>query len=329
MGKPIIFSGIQPSGNLHLGNYLGAIRNWVALQEKYQSIFCVVDLHAITVPQDPIKLNKKIIEIAKIYLAAGIDSEKSILFVQSEVPAHTELMWLLNTITKTGELYKMTQFKDKTETNKKDQNILAGLLNYPILMAADILLYETDLVPVGDDQRQHIELTRTLARRFNKKFGAVFKVPQAYIKKETARIMGLDNPAKKMSKSALSKYNRIDLLDSAEEIKEKIMKAVTDNASKIEYSEKQPAIKNLLNIFSAVTNKKPQEIARQYEKQGYQKFKEALAERVNDFLTPFQTKFNGISDEEVKEVLEKGKEKLLLQTEEKMKKVKEKMGLVL
>jgi tryptophanyl-tRNA synthetase len=322
-----LFSGIQPSGNLHLGNYLGAIRNWVALQNKYQSIFCVVDLHAITVPQKPEVLRKKILAMAKIYLAAGIDPEKSTLFIQSDISAHSELMWALNTLTKTGELYKMTQFKDKTGTDKKEASVSAGLLNYPILMAADILLYNADLVPVGDDQLQHIELTRTLARRFNENFGEVFKVPKAYIKKETARIMGLDDPTKKMSKSALSKYNRIELLDSPEEIKEKIMKAVTDNSKEIKYSDEQPAIKNLLNIFSAVTEEEPKKIAEQYQTQGYQKFKEVLAEAVIKFLAPFQEKFNQLSDEEVEKVLQQGKRKLLPLAEEKMKRVKEKMGL--
>ncbi len=326
-----IFSGVQPSGNLHLGNYLGAIRNWVAMQKKYSSIFCIVDLHAITAPQDPKQLKEKIIEVAKIYLAAGIDPEESTIFVQSQIPQHAELMWILNTITKTGELYKMTQFKDKVGASKTKENLLsvdAGLLNYPILMAADILLYDVHLVPVGEDQLQHIELARTLARRFNDRFGETFTVPEPYVLKEGMRIMGLDNPAKKMSKSAPSKYNRIELLDSPDEIREKIRKAVTDSGSAIEYSDEQPAIKNLLNIFSLITNTHPKKIASNFEDQGYKKFKEDLAGSIIEFLSPFQKKYHETSDAEVLMQLKNGKEKLLSIAEKKIKEVKKKVGFI-
>ncbi|MEA1926022.1 MAG: tryptophan--tRNA ligase [Patescibacteria group bacterium] len=326
-----VFSGIQPSGNLHLGNYLGAIRNWVTLQEEFNSIFCVVDLHAITAPQDPKQLKEKIIEVAKIYLSAGIDPKNSVIFVQSQIPQHTELMWILNTITKTGELYKMTQFKDKSGTSETKENLLsvdAGLLNYPILMAADILLYDTHLVPVGEDQLQHIELTRTLARRFNDRFGETFIVPEPYVLKKGMRIMGLDDPAKKMSKSAQSKYNHIELLDSPDEIREKIKKAVTDSGSTIEYSDEHPAIKNLLNILSLITNTHPEKIARNFEGKGYKEFKEDLAESIIEFLSPFQKKYHETSDAEVLMQLKNGKEKLLPITEKKIKEVKEKVGFI-
>lgn len=329
--KPKIFSGIQPSGNLHLGNYLGAIKNWVAMQEDHDCIFCVVDLHAITVSQNPEKLRKSILEVAKIYLAAGIDPEKAVIFVQSGVPQHAELMWVLNTITKTGELFKMTQFKDKAKLKEGEfdhiNSIDAGLMNYPILMAADILLYDTEAVPVGEDQVQHVELARDLAKRFNHRFGDTFKIPKAEINKEGMRIMGLDNPENKMSKSAESKYNRIDLMDSEEEIKDKIKRAVTDSESTIEYKDERPALKNLINIFSLVTDKKPEEIEMEYKGKGYKEFKEGLAEATIDFLKPFQEKYNSISDDEVLEVLKKGKEKARAMAEQKIEEVKEKVGL--
>jgi tryptophanyl-tRNA synthetase len=357
MSKQRIFSGIQPSGNLHLGNYLGAIKSWVKLQDEFESIFCVVDLHAITVPQDPEELKRSTIEIAKTYLAAGIDPEKSTIFVQSQVSQHTELMWVLNTIVSVAELKRMTQFKDKTgliegikeakeyyekhkeemeKIEKKEQKVTfedpmkkikAGLMNYPILMAADILLYDTEVVPVGEDQVQHVEITRTLGRRFNQKFGETFKIPKAHVKKEGMRIMGLDNPENKMSKSAESKYNRIELLDSEDEIREKIKRAVTDSEQTIEYKDERPALKNLINIFSLVTDKKPQEIEGDYKDKGYKEFKEDLAEAVVNFLKPFQEKYNSISDDEVLEILKRGKEKVQPLAEQKMKEVKKKVGL--
>jgi tryptophanyl-tRNA synthetase len=331
MQQKIIFSGIQPSGNLHLGNYLGAIRNWVTLQHDYASIFCVVDLHAITAPQDPKELRKRITEIAKIYLAAGIDPEKSTIFAQSTIPQHCELMWILGTIAKTGELFKMTQFKDKAgiKDGVVTKSVDTGLLNYPILMAADILLYDTDIVPVGEDQLQHIELARTLARRFNDRFGETFKIPQPSIVKEGMRIMSLDDPTKKMSKSAASKNSRIEILDSPDEIKNKIKKAVTDSGSEIEYSDEKPAIKNLLNIFSLTSSASTAELAEKYKNKGYGEFKEGLAQAIIDYLAPFQKRYHEISDAEVEMVLKKGTEKLAKQTKEKMDQVKRKVGLSL
>lgn len=368
--KKRIFSGVQPSGNLHIGNYLGAIKNWVDLQDKYESIFCVVDMHAITVPQDPETLRKKTIEIAKIYLAAGIDPKKSLIFVQSQVSEHAELMWILNTITKTAELTRMTQFKDKAgivkveeemfylmrsnlneetlkiEFDGKDEeeirkwaktfaegvfghNIGMGLFDYPVLMAADILLYDTQVVPVGEDQKQHVELARDLGKRFNHKFGETFIIPEVHIKKEGMRVMGLDNPEKKMSKSAESIYNRIELLDDAESIRRKIKKAVTDSGSEIIYSDEKPALKNLINIYSSFSDKSPQEIQEMYKGKGYGDFKNDLAEVIIAFLEPFQKRYNELSDKEVVKILEKGASKVRSIAKKKIEEVKVKVGFVL
>jgi len=327
MNKKRIFSGVQPSGNLHLGNYLGAIQSWVKLQNEYDSLFCIVNLHAITNPQKGNELKKKTLEVAKLYLASGIDPKKSIVFIQSQVQEHTELMWLLNTITNTGDLFKMTQFKNKTHKERKQENIKTGLLNYPILMAADILLYDTDLVPVGEDQLQHIELTRKIARKFNKRFGETFILPKGFTQKEGKRIMGLDNPKNKMSKSATSEYNWIGILDKPETIKKKIMKAVTDSEQGIEYSDEKPALKNLLNIFALVTDKNPQEIVKKYQNQGYKKFKENLAEAIVDYLKPIQKKYNQISNDEVKSVLNIGAKQAQKIAKRKIQEVKEEMGL--
>lgn len=332
MEQKIIFSGIQPSGDLHLGNYLGAIRNWVSLQHDYHSIFCVVDLHAVTVPQAPAELRRKTLQVAKIYLAAGIDPERSTIFVQSHVPQHAELMWLLNTITKTGELFKMTQFKDKAgikDQNEQMKSVDAGLLNYPVLMAADILLYDSDLVPVGEDQSQHVELARDLAKRFNHNFGPTFKLPRPRLVKEGMRIMGLDNPQKKMSKSAGSKFNRIEILDSPDEIREKIRKAVTDSGNEIAYCDEKPAIKNLLHIFALTSNSQPEKLAEKYSSKGYKIFKDDLAESVISFLAPFQKSYHEIPDAEVKLVLQKGAQKAAASALEKIKQIKEKMGFLI
>jgi tryptophanyl-tRNA synthetase len=320
-----LFSGIQPSGTLHLGNYLGAIKNWVSLQEKYEPIFCVVDLHAITVPQKPEDLRQKTLEVAKIYLAAGIDPKKSTIFVQSHVPEHTELAWILNTITKIPELDRMTQFKDKSEER---QNINAGLFNYPVLMAADILLYDANVVPVGEDQLQHVEIARTLARRFNTTFGETFVIPEPSVIKEGMRIMGLDDPAKKMSKSASSEYNYIALTDEPEKIREKIKRAVTDSGKNVRYADDKPAIRNLINIYSLLDNAKPEEIASAYKGKGYAEFKTDLAEIIIDFLKDFQEKYENIDDREVLNILEEGRARAKKIAEVKMKEVKEKVGLL-
>lgn len=351
--KQRIFSGIQPSGTLHLGNYLGAIKNWVALQDKYESIFSVVDLHAITVPQDPEELRKKIIEVAKIYLAAGIDTQKSTIFVQSHIPEHTELAWILNTITRMSDLFRMTQFKVKSEgryiLKKKlkgeviEKKVITpeqykeylidrtrvGIFTYPTLMAADILLYDTNVVPVGEDQIQHVQFAKEIAGRFNSNFGETFVVPEPHIVEEGMRIMGLDDPAKKMSKSATSEFNYIALTDSPDKIREKIKRAVTDSAKFIKYSDDQPAIKNLINIFALLDNAKPKDIEQAYRKKGYAEFKKDLAEVIVDFLADFQKKYNAIDDQDVLDALHAGAEKVRPLAEKKMEKVKEKMGLLI
>jgi tryptophanyl-tRNA synthetase len=322
-----IFSGVQPSGNLHIGNYLGAIKNWVKLQDEHNSIFCVVDLHAITVPQNPEELKKKTIEVAKIYLAAGIDPKKSTIFIQSHIPKHTELTWILNTITKVAELERMTQFKDKSGKNTEGESM--GLFDYPVLMASDILLYDTNLVPVGEDQLQHIEITRTLAKRFNQKFGDTFIIPKGYVTKESMRIMGLDDPVKKMSKSAASEYNYIGILDEPETIRKKIMKAVTDSGTEIKYEESKPALKNLINICSAFSDKSPKEIEKDYIGKNYSDFKKDLAEVIISGLKPIQEKYNSLSDEKVLEILKAGAEKVRPLAQKKLEDVKKKVGLIL
>ena len=326
--KKRIFSGIQPSGNLHLGNYLGAIKNWVALQDEYESIFCVVDMHAITVPQDPETLRKKTIEIAKIYLASGINQKKSSIFIQSHISEHAELMWVLNTIARISDMDKMTQFKDKSQKGGRESAGM-GLYDYPVLMAADIILYDTQTVPVGQDQVQHVELTRTLARRFNQKFGDTFVVPEYFVKEEGKLIMGLDDPKKKMSKSAASEYNYIALIDDPEKAKKKIMKAVTDSGTEIVYSDEKPAIKNLINIYSLLADKSPKEVEGVYEGKGYGEFKRDLAEVVAKFLTEFQQKYNAISDDDVLKILREGAEKVRPLAKKKMDEVKNKVGFVL
>lgn len=333
-----IFSGVQPSGNLHIGNYLGAIKNWARLQNDYESIFCIVDLHAITVPQNPEELRKKTVEVAKIYLASGIDPEKSTIFVQSHVPEHTELTWILNTIIKIPELERMTQFKDKSEKS----GIGVGLFDYPVLMASDILLYDTNLVPVGEDQLQHIEIARTLAKRFNQKFGETFVVPEPYITKEGMRIMGLDDPQNKMSKSASSEYNYISLTDDEEIVRRKIKKAVTDSGTEVIYRNDKPALKNLINIYSLLSEKSVKEIEKMYAgkgpastrgdatstRGGYADFKKDLAGVVIDFLKPFQERMKKLSDDKVLEILKRGAEKVQPLASAKLSEVKKKIGLL-
>ncbi len=324
--KQRIFSGIQPSGNLHLGNYLGAIRQWIGLQDDYEAMFAVVDLHAITVPQDPQALRAKTLEIAKTYLAAGIDPAKSTLFVQSHVREHTELGWVLGTLARIGDLEKMTQFKDKAKDGRETGGV--GLFTYPVLMAADILLYDTAVVPVGRDQMQHVELTRTLARRFNERFGEAFRVPESRVEEGTQLIMGLDDPTKKMSKSAASEYNYIALNDDPEKARKKIMKAVTDSGSEVVYAQDKPALRNLLHIYAGLTGRKPEEIAGEYAGRGYADFKQDLADTAGGFLSDFQSKYNALSDDEALEVLRQGAERAGELAAAKMKTVREKVGFL-
>ena len=323
-----IFSGIQPSGNLHIGNYLGAIQNWVKLQDEFESIFCVVDMHAITVPQNPEELKKRTIEIAKLYLASGIDPKKSSIFIQSHVKEHAELAWILNTIAKMPELDKMTQFKDKTQKGGRE-SAGVGIYDYPVLMAADILLYDAEKVPVGEDQVQHVELTRTLGKRFNSKFGETFVLPEPHITKEGMRIMGLDDPTKKMSKSAASEYNWIGITDDADTIRKKIKKAMTDSGSEIKYQDYKPALKNLINIYCGFSGKSPKEIEKLYVGKGYGDFKNDLAEVIISSLQPIQEKMQALSDKEVLKILEDGSDKVRPIAEKKMEEVKKKIGFIL
>ena len=300
-----IFSGAQPTGNVHLGNYLGALRNWVALQKEYESFFCIVNLHAITVAQDPKILAEKTRELARIYLAVGIDPEISTVLVQSDVPQHAELAWLLNCVTRMSELERMTQFKDKAR--KQQENVGVGYFDYPVLMAADILLYQTDLVPVGEDQKQHLELTRDIAIRFNRDYGETFRVPEALIPKVGARIMSLADPAKKMSKSdEESEAGCIMLLDDADAVRRKFKRAVTDSGSEIRFDASRPAITNLLTIYHLLTGKSKDEVEKHFSGHGYAKLKEELAEVTIEFLRPFQERVCGIDDGKLDQILERG-----------------------
>lgn len=323
--QKILFSGIQPSGTLHIGNYIGAISQWLSLQENYNCIFCVVDYHAITVKQDPEVLRKNIIETAKVYLACGIDPKKAIIFQQSDLPEHTELAWIFNCVSaRISDLGKMTQFKDKSG---EKESASVGLFDYPALMAADILLYNTEVVPVGEDQKQHVELTRTLAKRFNKRFGETFVVPELKFRKEGARIMGLDNPEKKMSKSAESEFNYISLTDNPEKAAKKIMKATTDSGSEVKHDpENKAGVSNLLTIYSLFANKSIKELEKEYKDKQYGEFKKDLAEVIKNFLSDFQEKYNKITNKQVEKVFKQGADKLKPVAEEKILKVKKKIG---
>src|SRR5262245_7986764 len=300
-----IFSGAQPTGNVHLGNYLGALRNWVALQLEYESFFCIVNLHAITVPQDPKVLAAKSRELARIYLAVGIDPEVSTVFIQSDVGEHAEMAWLLNCITRMSELERMTQFKDKAR--KQQENIGVGYFDYPVLMASDILLYQTDLVPVGEDQKQHLELTRDIAIRFNRDYGQTFKVPDAFIPKVGARIMSLADPLKKMSKSdADSEAGCIMLMDDDDAVRRKFKRAVTDSGTEIRFDPSRPAINNLLTIYQLLTEKSPDEIEQHFSGKGYAQLKGDLADATIEFLRPFQERVRAIDDGKLDEILKMG-----------------------
>jgi len=302
-----IFSGAQPTGNVHLGNYLGALRNWVALQHEYESFFCIVNLHAITVQQDPKLLAEKTRDLARIYLAVGIDPNVSTVFIQSDVPQHAELTWILNCVARMSELERMTQYKDKAR--KQEENVTVGLFDYPALMAADILLYQTDLVPVGDDQKQHLELTRDLAIRFNRDYGEAFRIPEAYIPKVGARIMSLSDPLKKMSKSDDDPNGCVMLMDDADTIQRKFKRAVTDSGTEIKFDESRPAIYNLLEIYHLITGKTPPEVEEQFAGKGYAQLKGQLADVTIEFLQPVQQRVKEITDDELDQILSKGRDK--------------------
>src|SRR6476659_7032668 len=310
MTKKRIFSGAQPTGELHIGNYLGALKNWVALQDDYEAFYCIVNLHAITLPQDPAVLRQKTLDLARIYLAAGIDPEKSTIFIQSDVAEHAELAWVLACIARMGELERMTQFKDKMQKsggNRERSGV--GLFTYPVLMASDILLYQTDLVPIGQDQKQHLELTRDLAERFNRDFGDTFKIPDPYIPKAGASIKSLQDPAKKMSKSDENPAGSIFLTDDADTTTKKIKRAVTDSGTDIRFDPERPAITNLLTIFQLLTGKSNDECERHFEGKGYGHFKTELAATVVEFLQPFQERVKQYDDAALDAILKAGAEK--------------------
>ncbi|MDD5145549.1 MAG: tryptophan--tRNA ligase [Candidatus Pacebacteria bacterium] len=323
-----IFSGIQPTGQIHIGNYLGALKQWVELQEKNECIFCIVDLHAIASPYDPKKLQDLILEKAIAYMAAGVDPAKSIVFVQSEVKEHTELAWLLNTVTPVGDLSRMTQYKEKAK--KFEKNLNAGLLNYPVLMAADILLYKTEMVPVGEDQLQHVELTRTIAKKFNLRFGETFKIPEAHLPKIGAKIMSLQKPEKKMSKSD-SPESFIGLFDEPEIIREKISRAVTDAGKSIKYNPKlKPGISNLLAIYSVFSGLQIKEVEKKFHGKGYADLKKQLAALLVLKLETFRRKRKELLQREVyvKEILKQGAKRAEVIAQSTMQDVKKKMGLI-
>ena len=375
--KKRIFSGAQPTGNLHIGNYLGALKNWVALQESYESFYCIVNLHAITLPQNPAVLKQKTLDLARIYLASGVNPETSTIFIQSDVHEHAELAWILSCVARMGELERMTQFKDKSQkssaleskihaetlkeisrplsTNsdsnfseligeavnqgfvdaydnlyrkRRAESVGVGLFTYPVLMASDILLYQTNLVPVGKDQKQHLELSRDLAERFNRDFGETFVVPEAYIPPVGANILSLQDPTKKMSKSDENANGSIFLLDDADTITKKIKRAVTDSGTTIEFDESRPAINNLLTIYQLMTNKTVEECTANFIGKGYGHFKTELAEVVVEFLKPFQERVKDFDDETLKKILKDGAEKAKTIARETLKDVYAKMGIV-
>lgn len=292
--KKIIFSGMQPSGTITLGNYLGALKNWTDLQEEYHCLYCIVDMHAITVRQDPATLRKNARDLMMLYIAAGLDPEKNIIYMQSHVSAHAELAWILNCFTYMGELSRMTQFKDKSQ--KHSENINAGLFTYPVLMAADILLYQTDLVPIGIDQKQHLEITRDIAIRFNHQYGDTFKIPEAYIPKVGAKIMSLQNPTKKMSKSDEDANASITVIDTPDTIIRKFKRAVTDSETEVRYDpENKPGVSNLMTIYSVVTGQTIEQVQNEFIGKGYGDFKLKVGEAVVEELKPLQKRFKELS----------------------------------
>ncbi|MBM7554036.1 tryptophan--tRNA ligase [Thalassobacillus pellis] len=322
-----IFSGIQPSGTLTLGNYLGAMKHFVDLQEDNHCYFCIVDEHAITVPQDRLKLRENIKSLAALYVASGIDPEKSTLFIQSEVSAHTQLGWMLQCVSYIGELERMTQFKDKSKGSA--EAVSSGLLTYPPLMAADILLYKTDIVPVGEDQKQHLELTRNLAQRFNNKYNDIFTVPEVRIPKVGARIMSLQDPTRKMSKSDENQKSYISMLDDGKRIEKKIKSAVTDSEGIVKYDKENKAgISNLLNIYSSCTGESVEELERKYEGKGYGEFKQDVADAVKSVLLPIKERYDELIDsEELDLVLDNGADRANREAEKMLRKAKKAMGL--
>lgn len=325
-GKKVLFSGMQATGNLTLGNYLGALRNWVTLSEEYECFYSVVDMHSITVRQDPAELRKRARKLLMIYMAAGLDPEKNCIYYQSHVSGHAELAWILNCFTYMGELSRMTQFKDKSA--KHADNINAGLFTYPVLMAADILLYQADVVPVGVDQKQHLELTRDLAERFNALYGDVFTVPEPYFGKVGAKIMSLQDPSKKMSKSDENPNGSIYLMDDPDTVARKCKRAVTDSEGLILYRDEQPGVKNLLDIYCACTGKTPQEAVAEFDGQGYGTLKTAVTESVNTILAPLQARVAELEKEKayVDSCIKNNAEKAQYYANKTLRKAQKKVG---
>ena len=326
--KKVIFSGIKPSGDLTLGNYLGAIKNWVKLQDQYDCYYCVVDLHAITVKQEPKDLRKRTLEVLAIYIASGIDPNKNTLFIQSHVPAHSEASWLLTCNSYMGELSRMTQYKDKSQ--KMGESIGAGLFNYPVLMAADILLYNSNLVPVGKDQLQHLELARDIATRFNNTYSPTFTIPEGYVPKEGAKIMDLQDPTKKMSKSEENANCYILIMDPPEVIRKKISRAVTDSIGVINYNDDQPGVKNLINIICAIKNITPEEVVKSYQGKGYSDLKRDVADIIIEELAPVQEKVNSLLSDKryLEEIYKNGAQKANYAATKVLRKMQKKIGLI-
>lgn len=324
--KKRVFSGIQPSGNLTIGNYLGAIKNWVAEQHKYENVFCVVDLHALTVPQEPEVLYQKIREVALLYLASGIGLEHCTIFVQSHISAHSELTWLLNCVTPIGWLERMTQYKDKSA---KQESVSTGLLDYPVLMAADILLYDTHYVPVGEDQKQHLELTRDVAQRFNSLYGETFVLPEVLIPKAGARIKGMDDPTTKMSKSSDKQGHALHLLDPPNVLRKSIMRATTDSENRIAFNPEQPGVLNLLTIYQALTGESEAAILAGFEGQGYGNLKKRVAEVVIATLEPIQARYNEMAQDPayIEAVLRQGAERVRPIAEHRLRVAQERLGI--
>ncbi|HEY5575327.1 MAG TPA: tryptophan--tRNA ligase [Clostridiaceae bacterium] len=327
--KKVIFSGIQPSGNLTIGNYYGAIKNWVKLQDEYDCFYCVVDMHAITVRQEPMDLRRRTLEVLSLYVAAGVDPDKNTLFIQSHVPAHAEIAWLLNCYTYIGELSRMTQFKDKS-ARYGDASVSAGLFDYPALMAGDILLYNTDLVPVGIDQKQHIELTRDLAERFNNAYSPTLNIPEIYLGETGAKVMDLQEPAKKMSKSSDNPNSYILMMDPPEVIRKKISRSVTDSIGVVKYNDEQPGIKNLMTLMNCATGMSFEDMERKYEGQGYAQFKIDVAEALIEDLGPIQKKALELVEDkaQLEAIYRKGAEKASAVANKTVRKMMKKIGFI-
>ena len=323
------FTGLRPTGSLHLGNYFGAVKPFVAFQKDYNGMICIVDYHAMDTETDPETLRQNTLTLAATYLAAGVDPEKSILFQQSAVSAHTEASWIFATLMRMSEMERMTQYKDKAIA--RGQSVPTSLFTYPLLMAADILLYDARIVPVGHDQKQHVELARDIAERFNRIYGEVFHIPEVSVKKEGARILGLDDPTKKMSKSAASEKNYISLTDSTDVIHKKIMSAVTDDVGKINYTEDQPGLKNLIDIYALTSDRTPEEIAAEYADKGYGDLKKDVSASVIGMLAPLQTKVNAYleNEEELIKIINKGSERARAIADKKMEEIRKAVGVQL